>query len=132
MTIVLHELSKEWLTCHFTEPNNFKATKQTANFTASSKNWIFPLALRTWFSLAHKHKYKDIHTHRMAYLTQFSIPALLNPDDEHDGAWRIRHIALDMFAWGLGQSDLPLVHSLVLMLVLISTMFSLVKATTWA
>ena len=55
MTRVLHELSKEWLTCHFTEPNNFKATKQTANFTASSKNWIFPLALRTWFSLAHKH-----------------------------------------------------------------------------
>ena len=64
------------------EPNNFKATKQAANFTASPKNWTFPLALRVWFSLAHK----DIRTHRMAYLTQFSIPALLNPDDEHDGA----------------------------------------------
>ena len=32
-----------------------------------------------WFSLAHKHKHKDIRTRRMAYLTQFSIPALLNP-----------------------------------------------------
>ena len=34
---------------------------------------------KAWFSLAHKHKDKDIHTHRMTYLTQFSIPALLNP-----------------------------------------------------
>ena len=33
---------------------------------------------KAWFSLTHKHKDKDIHTHRMAYLTQFSIPALLN------------------------------------------------------
>ena len=124
--------SKECLTCHFMEPNSFKATKQAANFTASPKNWIFPLALRAWFSLAHKHKYKDIRTHRMAYLTQFSIPVLLNRNDKQDGRWRIRHIALDMFAWGLGQSDLPLVHSLVLMLVLISTMFSLVKVTMGA
>ena len=31
-----------------------------------------------WFSLAHKHKHKDICTRRMAYLTQFLIPALLN------------------------------------------------------
>ena len=30
-----------------------------------------------WFSSAHKHK--DIRTRRMAYLTQFSMPALLNP-----------------------------------------------------
>ena len=30
-------------------------------------------------SLVHKQKHKDIHTHRMAYLTQFWIPALLNP-----------------------------------------------------
>ena len=35
--------------------------------------------LKAWFSLAHKHKHKDIRTPRMAYLTQFSIPALLNP-----------------------------------------------------
>jgi len=36
---------------------------------------------KAWFSLAHKHKHKhkDIRTRRMAYLTQFSIPALLNP-----------------------------------------------------
>ena len=32
-----------------------------------------------WFSLAHKHKHKDICTCRMAYLTQFLIPVLLNP-----------------------------------------------------
>ena len=32
---------------------------------------------KAWFSLAHKHK--DIRTRRMAYSTQFSIPALLNP-----------------------------------------------------
>ena len=31
----------------------------------------------SWFSLAHKDK--DIRTRRMVYLTQFSIPALLNP-----------------------------------------------------
>ena len=37
---------------------------------------MIPLA---WFSLAHKHKHKDVHTRRMAYLTQFLIPALLNP-----------------------------------------------------
>ena len=41
--------------------------------------------LKAWFSLAHKHKHKhkhkqkDIRTRRMAYLTQFSIPALLDP-----------------------------------------------------
>ena len=30
------------------------------------------------FSLAYKYKHKDICTRRMAYLTQFSLPALLN------------------------------------------------------
>ena len=35
--------------------------------------------IKAWFSLAHKHKYNNIGTCRMAYLTQFSIPALLNP-----------------------------------------------------
>ena len=34
---------------------------------------------KAWFSLAHKHKHKDMRKRRMAYLTQFSIPALLNP-----------------------------------------------------
>ena len=34
--------------------------------------------VKVWFSLAHKHKHKDIRTRRIAYLTQFSIPALLN------------------------------------------------------
>ena len=34
---------------------------------------------KAWFSLAHKNKHKDIRKRRMAYLTQFSIPALLNP-----------------------------------------------------
>ena len=33
----------------------------------------------TRFSLAHKRQHKNIRTRRMAYLTQFSIPALLNP-----------------------------------------------------
>ena len=52
------------------------------------------------------------------------------PNDKQDGRQSVRRIAFDMFAWGLGQSDLWLVHSLVLMLVLMSTQFSLVKATT--
>ena len=34
---------------------------------------------KAWFSLAHKRKHKDILTRRMAYFTQFSILALLNP-----------------------------------------------------
>ena len=40
--------------------------------------WLY---CKAWFSLAHKHKHKDIRTRRMAYLTQFSIWAsrLLNP-----------------------------------------------------
>ena len=33
--------------------------------------------IKSWFSLPHKHK--DIRVHRVAYLAQFSIPALLNP-----------------------------------------------------
>ena len=37
---------------------------------------MIPLA---WFSLAYKHKHKYVHTRRMAYLTELSIPALLNP-----------------------------------------------------
>ena len=63
---------------------------------------------KAWFSLAHTHKHKDIRTRRMAYLTQFSIPGLppRQPDDKQDGARSVRHIAFDMFAWGMGQSDL--------------------------
>ena len=34
---------------------------------------------KAWFSLTHKHMHKDIRTRRRAYLTQFSIPALLKP-----------------------------------------------------
>ena len=35
---------------------------------------------KAWFSLAHKHRHKAIRKCRIAYLTQFSIPAaLLNP-----------------------------------------------------
>ena len=33
--------------------------------------------IKAWFSLAHKHR--DIRKRRMAYLAQFSIPALRNP-----------------------------------------------------
>ena len=51
-------------------------------------------------------------------------------DDKQDGGRFVRHIAFDMLAWGLGQSGLWLVHGIVLMLVLMSTQFSLVKATT--
>ena len=56
------------------------------------------------------------------------------PNDKQDGGQSVRHIAFDMFAWGLGQSDLWLVHGLVLtcMLVLISIQFSLFKATTYS
>ena len=48
---------------------------------------------KAWFLLAHKHK--DIRTRRMAKLTQFSIPPLLNPmiNKMADG------IASHMFAW---------------------------------
>ena len=52
------------------------------------------------------------------------------PDGKQDGGRFVRHIAFDMFAWGLGQNDLWMVHGVVLMFVLMSTPFSLVKATT--
>ena len=35
--------------------------------------------LKARCSLVNKHKHKDIRMRGMAYLTQFSIPALLNP-----------------------------------------------------
>jgi len=34
---------------------------------------------KAWFSLVHKHRHRDIPTCQIAYLTQFLIPALLNP-----------------------------------------------------
>ena len=49
----------------------------TPSFTQSLKK--LSASLYAWFSLAHKHKHKDIRTRRMAYLPQISIPALLNP-----------------------------------------------------
>ena len=56
----------------------------------------------------------------------------LQPIDKQDGGWSICHIAFYTFEWGLCQSDLWLVLSLVLMLVLMLTQFSLVKAMTLA
>ena len=41
------------------------------------------------------------------------------PNGKQDGGRTVRHIAFDMFAWGLGQSGLWLAHGKVLMLVLI-------------
>ena len=37
------------------------------------------MQIKAWFSVVHKHKHKDIRTRKMAYFTQFLIPALLNP-----------------------------------------------------
>ena len=53
----------------------------------SSENWYNALPpppppaltpVKVWFSLAYKHKSKDIRTCRVAYLSQFSTLALLN------------------------------------------------------
>ena len=98
--------------------------------------WIYSMSRglvstnQTFFASEHKRNHKDIRTRRVAYLTRFSIPALLNPmiNKMADKASAVRHMTFDMFAWGLGKSDLWLVHGLVL--VLMSTPFSLVKATT--
>ena len=48
-------------------------------FTRPSPLHARTMQAKAWFSLAYKHKRKDIRTRRMANLTQFSIPALLNP-----------------------------------------------------
>ena len=37
------------------------------------------MLIKALFSVVHKHKHKDIRTRKMAYFTQFLIPALLNP-----------------------------------------------------
>ena len=52
------------LGCFFTRPNPLHAHTMQA---------------KAWFLLPHKHKHKDIRTRRKANLTQYSIPALLNP-----------------------------------------------------
>ena len=73
--------------------------------------------IKSWFSLAHKHK--DIRVHRMAYLAQFSIPALLNP--------MIRRTKRPPYCFDvLMRSMLPMIGPRrVLILVLMSTPFSL-------
>ena len=60
-------------------------------YNSSALPKAIPIAIKKWlafsiflnmkacFSLAHKHKHKDIRTRRMAYLTQISLPAPLNP-----------------------------------------------------
>ena len=48
-------------------------------YSIDAISFILSVNLYACFSLAHKHKHKDIRTRRMAYLTQFSILALLNP-----------------------------------------------------
>ena len=99
--------------------------------TSADWPYIFRCFAKAWFSLSHKYKHKHIRTRRMAYLTQFSIPlSFPQLGDKQDGGRFVRHNAFDMFAWGLGQSGLWLVHSIVLMQVRTSTPFSLVKATT--
>ena len=48
-------------------------------FTRPSPVHAHTMQAKAWFSIAHKHKHQDIRTRRMANLTQFSIPALINP-----------------------------------------------------
>ena len=55
---------------------NFLTTKEKISCLAKIYGSRESLG-KAWFSLAHKHK--DIRTRRMAYLTQFSIRALLKP-----------------------------------------------------
>ena len=74
------------------------------------------------------HKHKDIRSHRNGIFDSILDTSFRQPVDKQDGGRSFCHIAFDMFAWGLGQSELWLVHSLVLMLVLMLTPFSLVKA----
>ena len=66
---------------------------------------------KAWFSLTHEHKCRDIPT--FDSILDTSSP---QPNGKQDGGRFIRHIAFDMFAWGLGQSGLWLAHGLVLML----------------
>ena len=88
---------------------------------------------KAWFSLAHKHKRRDIPTCRMAYLTQFVIPALLNPmvNKMVDASSAILLLICLHEVWVKVAYDWPTALCLcshVLML----TLFSLVKAMTSA
>ena len=69
--------------------------------------------------------HKDIRTRRIAYLTQFSIPALLNSiiNKMADEASAIL-LLICLHEVCRGHGDLWLVHGLVLMLVLMLTQFS--------
>ena len=76
-----------------TNGSNSLPVSKAANSHSFDLNFYFPQSTsvfkikwrlhsgntKAWFSLPHKHNHKDIHTRKMAYLTQFSIPALLNP-----------------------------------------------------
>ena len=65
----------------FSSKNLNHAYFVTPGFTFSTKNYLPFVKPGFHQRLAHKHKHnhKDMRTRRMAYLTQFSIPALLNP-----------------------------------------------------
>ena len=77
-----------------------------------------------------KPKDNDIHTRRMAYLTQFSIPSLLSPmmNKMADEASAILLLISPHEVWV--KVTVWLVHGLVLMLLLMSTQFSLVNSIT--
>ena len=75
-------------------------------------------------------KDKDIHTRRMAYLTQFSIPSLLSPmiNKMADEASAILLLISPHEVWV--KVTVWLIHGLVLILLLMSTQFSLVSSIT--
>ena len=89
---------------------------------------VLPYISPTTWNL--KPKDKDIRTRRMAYLTQFSIPALLSPmiNKMADEASAILLLISPHEVWV--KVTVWLVHGLVLMLLLMSTQFSLVNSIT--
>ena len=89
---------------------------------------VLPCISPTTWNL--KPKDKDIRTRRMAYLTQFSIPALLSPmiNKMADEASAILLLTSPHEVWV--KVTVWLVHGLVLMLLLMSTQFSLVNSIT--
>ena len=89
---------------------------------------VLPCISPTTWNL--KPKDKDIHTRRMAYLTQFSIPSLLSPmiNKMADEASAILLLISPHEVWV--RVTVWLVHGLVLMLLLMSTQFSLVSSIT--
>ena len=89
---------------------------------------VLPCISPTTWNL--KPKDKDIHTRRMAYLTQFSIPSLLSPmiNKMADEASAILLLISPHEVWV--KVTVWLIHGLVLMLLLMSTQFSLVNSIT--